>query len=176
MINPAFLSPSRTVSSNPTITSLINLSSTILRRIRDRKTSQDPSFATEPPKNLNPRGYNFLLIPPAHKTRIAILKTTSSQNRNTNPLAYHNTNSFNMQNDHDITVTEDRAEILTWLSPFEPYLRHHEIRTNRVKGVGDWVLQTEEFRSWWNGDGQGESRKATIFCSGKLGVGKTYIR
>ena len=175
-INPAFFPPSRTVSSNTTITDLINLSPIILRqRVRDRRASQDPSFVTESPKNPSPGRYNFLLIPPTHETRIAIFNTTSLQNRNTNPLV-HNTNSFSMQNDHDITVTDDRAEILTWLSPLEPHLRHHEIRTNRVKGVGDWLLRTEEFRSWRSGDGQGGSRKATIFCSGKLGVGKTYIR
>jgi len=81
-----------------------------------------------------------------------------------------------MQNDHDIAVSDDRSEILTWLSPLEPHLRHHHIRTNRVEYVGDWVLGTEEFRSWKDGDGQSEPEKATIFCSGNLGVGKTYIR
>ena len=80
-----------------------------------------------------------------------------------------------MQDNLDITVTGDRSEILAWLSPLEPHLQHHDIRTNRVKEVGDWILRTEEFRSWRNGHGQGESRKAAIFCSGNLGVGKTYI-
>jgi len=81
-----------------------------------------------------------------------------------------------MHNSHDVAVTDDRTEILTWLSPLEPHFRHNDIRTNRVKGVGDWLLRTEEFLSWKNGDGQCESQKATIFCSGNLGVGKTYIR
>ena len=81
-----------------------------------------------------------------------------------------------MNNDHDIALTESRSETLTWLSPLEPHLRHHDIRANRVKGVGKWLLCTEEFRSWKDGTGQGESQKATMFCSGNLGVGKTYIR
>ena len=80
-----------------------------------------------------------------------------------------------MDNGHGIMTTNDRSEILAWLSPLEPHLQHHEIRTNRVNDVGDWLLKTEEFRSWRDGDGQGESQKATIFCSGNLGVGKTYI-
>ena len=81
-----------------------------------------------------------------------------------------------MRNDQGIAVSGDRSEILAWLSPLEPHLRHHDIRTNRVQGVGDWLLRMEEFQSWKNGDGQSESKKATIFCSGNLGVGKTYIR
>ena len=81
-----------------------------------------------------------------------------------------------MQNDQGIAVSSDRSEILAWLSPLEPHLRHHDIRTNRVQDVGDWLLRTEEFQSWKSGDGQGEPQKATMFCSGNLGVGKTYIR
>jgi len=81
-----------------------------------------------------------------------------------------------MYNSHDFAVTDDRSEILTWLSPLEPHLRHDDIRASRVKDVGDWLLRTEEFRSWKNGDGQGGSQKATMFCSGNIGVGKTYIR
>ena len=81
-----------------------------------------------------------------------------------------------MLNDQDITVTDDRSEILTWLSPLEPHLRHYDLQISRIKGVGEWLLRTEEFRSWRNGDGQGESQKAIIFCFGNLGVGKTYIK
>lgn len=105
----------------------------------------------------------FQLIPPAPKIIILALLSTAA----TVP---------NMHNSHDITVTADRSEILAWLSPLEPHIQHDAIRTSRINGVGDWLLRTEEFRSWRNGDGQGESQKATIFCSGNLGVGKTYIR
>ena len=80
-----------------------------------------------------------------------------------------------MYSGRDNTVGGGRSEILTWLSPLRPHLRHNDIRTNRVKDVGDWLLRTEEFRSWWSGDGQVESQKATMFCPGNLGVGKTYI-
>ena len=97
--------------------------------------------------------------------------TTGSLNHNTNSLN-HNNHCFNT----NITVADDRAEILTWLSPLEPRLRHSDLESRRVRNVGDWLLQTEEFRSWKNSDGQCGSQKATMFCSGNPGVGKTYIR
>ena len=99
------------------------------------------------------------------------LNTTGSQNHNTNSLN-NNIHCFNT----NISVADDRAKILTWLSPLEPNLRHYDLQTRRVINVGNWLLQTEEFRNWKGGDGQGGSQKATIFCSGNPGVGKTCIR
>jgi len=81
-----------------------------------------------------------------------------------------------MLNNHDITDSDEQSKILTWLSPLEPHLGHNDLRTNRVKGVGEWLLSTKEFRSWKHGDGKSESQKAIIFFTGNLGVGKTYIR
>jgi len=99
---------------------------------------------------------------------------------NTTGSLNHNTNSINVINSSNvsntISVTDDQSEILAWLSPLEPNLRHHDVQTRRVRGVGDWLLRTEEFRSWKSGDGKSESQKTTIFCSGNPGVGKTYIR
>jgi len=89
----------------------------------------------------------------------------------------HNINCFNINNVSNVGVTDDRSEILTWLSPLEPRLRHHDVQTRRVDNVGDWLLRTEQFRRWRSGGGgQGELQKATIFCSGNPGVGKTFIR
>ena len=96
--------------------------------------------------------------------------TTGFLNHNTNFLN-HNNHSFNTT----ITVAEDRGEILTWLSPLEPRLRHSDIESRRVRNVGDWVLLTEQFRSWKSRGDQGGLEK-TLFCSGNPGVGKTYIR
>ena len=100
--------------------------------------------------------------------------TAGSLNNNTNSLN-HNNNCFNINNTN-IAATNDRSEILTWLSPLEPNLRHYDVQTRRVDGVGEWLLKTEQFRSWRSGGCQGGSQKATIFCSGHPGVGKTYIR
>ena len=55
------------------------------------------------------------------------------------------------------TIADDRSQILTWLSPLEPRLRHQDIRDRRVETVGEWLLQTEEFRSWYAGSGGDES-------------------
>ena len=86
----------------------------------------------------------------------------------------NNTNSFNVQNNY--VVADDRSPLLTWLSPLEPRLRHRDIQERRVDHVGEWLLQTEEFRSWHAGSGEGESDKAVLFCYGGPGVGKTFIR
>ena len=87
----------------------------------------------------------------------------------------HNINSFNTIVSN-IAIADDRSQILTWLSPLEPRLRHQDIRDRRVENVGEWLLKTEEFRSWHAGSGDGESVGAVLFCYGDPGVGKTYIR
>ena len=86
----------------------------------------------------------------------------------------NNTNSFNNVLNH-FTVSEDRSEVLAWLSPLEPRVRHQNLGASRVDKVGDWLLQTEQFQRWWSGDGQGEPENATMFCYGSPGAGKTYI-
>jgi len=94
-----------------------------------------------------------------------------------------NINSFNVSNVSNVlnvsihnTVAGDRSEILTWLSPLEPRLRHQDIRTRRVDNVGEWLLQTGEFKRWCEGDQHGERGGAVLFCCGDPGVGKTYLR
>ena len=88
----------------------------------------------------------------------------------------HNTNSFNTAVTNNFTTADDRSQILTWLSPLEPRLRHQDIRDRRVEDVGEWLLQTEEFRSWYAGSGGAEPDNAVLFCYGDPGVGKTFIR
>ena len=96
-------------------------------------------------------------------------------------LFYDNTNSFNTIDSfnkvfNNCTVVDYRSDILAWLSPLNPKLRHQDIRDRRVEDVGEWLLQTEEFRSWHDGSGGSESGKAVLFCYGNPGVGKTFIR
>ena len=74
-------------------------------------------------------------------------------------------------------MADEKSEILAWLSPLEPQIRHHDIRTRRIDQVGDWLLQTEEYRSWFGGmTGGKKSNGSALFCYGDPGVGKTYIR
>jgi len=90
----------------------------------------------------------------------------------------HNTHSFNyaVSVSNNFTVADDRSNILAWLSPLDPKLRHRDIQDHRVENIGEWLLQTEEFRRWRAGSEGGESDKEVLFCYGDPGVGKTYIR
>ena len=69
---------------------------------------------------------------------------------------------------------DEDAQIMRWLSPLEPKYRHQAVRTDRLNGAGDWLLETSEFREWR--DGEGRADRAVLFCSGNPGVGKTYLR
>jgi len=84
-----------------------------------------------------------------------------------------NNNCFNTTNYvwNNYTVADDRSQLLAWLSPLEPKLRHRDIQERRVDKVGEWLMQTEEFRSW-----EGEGDNAVLFCYGDPGAGKTFIR
>ena len=83
-------------------------------------------------------------------------------------------NVLNVSNHY--TAAEDRSEILTWLSPLEPRIRHQDLRTRRADNIGEWLLQTEEFQRWCDSSQQVESEHATLFCCGGPAVGKTYLR
>ena len=77
---------------------------------------------------------------------------------------------------NNYTVADDRSQLLTWLSPLDPGLRHWDIQERRVKDVGEWLIQTKEFRTWCGLSGEGDGEKAVLFCYGDPGVGKTFIR
>jgi len=74
------------------------------------------------------------------------------------------------------TVADDQPNILSWISPLDPKLRHRDIQDRRIGSIGEWVLQTEEFRSWYAVSEEGKSDNAVLFCYGNPGVGKTFIR
>ncbi|RPB00708.1 hypothetical protein L873DRAFT_1679559 [Choiromyces venosus 120613-1] len=73
-----------------------------------------------------------------------------------------------------IYTSDDNAHIMQWLSPLEPQNRHQAVSTDRLDGVGSWLLETGEFREWR--DGESGVDRAVVFCSGDPGVGKTYLR
>ena len=87
---------------------------------------------------------------------------------------FNNTNSFNSVSNY--TVVDDRSQLLTWLSPLEPKLRHRDIQERRVDNIGGWLMQSEEFRSWHDWSGEDEGDNAVLFCYGAPGAGKTFIR
>ena len=85
-------------------------------------------------------------------------------------------NTYNANVSNNYTVTDDRPQLLAWLSPLDPGLRHCDIQERRVDHVGEWLMGTKEFRRWCRLDGETEGDKEVIFCYGHPGVGKTFIR
>ena len=55
-------------------------------------------------------------------------------------------------------------------------LQHADIQEGRVNGVGEWLMQTEEFRRWSGFEDKSGGHEAVLFCYGGPGVGKTFIR
>ena len=117
-------------------------------------------------------------------------------NPSSHPNYSHNTNCHNTTNSsciflndstivanssvnkvwNNCTIADEDSGILEWLSPLEPQTRHYDIRTRRVERVGDWLLQTEEYRNWLGGTSSDGLNSSVLFCYGGPGVGKTYIR
>lgn len=74
------------------------------------------------------------------------------------------------------SLKDQKRLIPKWLSPLEPHQRHHGVRTNRVNGVGNWFLETDELRNWSGASGGNGYVPPVLFCYGDPGVGKTYLR
>jgi len=109
----------------------------------------------------------------------------SDINKNTDSSIYptysKNSNCFNTDNSvnyvwNNCQIADEDSEIWAWLSPLEPQSRHNDIRGRRIERVGDWILQTEEYRNWLGGTSSGGPNCSTLFCYGDPGAGKTYIR
>jgi len=90
-----------------------------------------------------------------------------------NANSFNNNNSFNTTFNIARETDDEGKQILQWLSPLEPQQRHQGVRAGRLNGVGNWVLETTEFRKWRDAE---DGCVGTVFCSGNPGVGKTYVR
>ena len=90
---------------------------------------------------------------------------------NTNTYNTTNVNTTNVSN----TTIDGRSEMLAWLSPLEPRVRHRGIGARRIDTIGAWLLETEEFKRWHKGSRGDASYLPTLFCDGDPGVGKSYI-
>jgi len=80
--------------------------------------------------------------------------------------------SFNVTNSYNTTNVDENTQLLEWLSPLEPRLRHQDVRTRRLDGLGDWFLRTDDFVNWCDGK---DGSFLAILCSGVPGAGKTYL-
>ncbi|PUU84196.1 hypothetical protein B9Z19DRAFT_1037785 [Tuber borchii] len=94
-------------------------------------------------------------------------------------IAHYSKNTNYFDNDIGqklkIGVTAERFEILAWLSPLEPRIKHQELRVRRADNIGEWLLRTDEFQRWCGGAEQDGSEHATLFCCGGPAAGKTYF-
>ena len=132
------------------------------------------------PSTSIPPAFPFLQSPRNSRTGFRLspssilYSTLSSKERKMAQSFCNNIGSFNTVN--NVNAADERSNILAWLSPLEPRLQHKDIQDRRVKNIGEWVLETEAFKSWYAGSGENESDNAVLFCYGDPGVGKTFIR
>ena len=115
---------------------------------------------------------------PASTTHSPRSNMDPSTHQRPNTTGTGHINSFNQTNSNNITTNityvNKRTKLLNWLSPLQPRVRHNDVRARRQDGIGEWFLRTDEFLGWR--DGKSEFCKATLFCSGNPGVGKTFLR
>ena len=84
------------------------------------------------------------------------------------------TGSFNVRNKYEISVGDEKHQILEWLSPLAPQGQHRAVSEGRMDGVGEWLLRTREFEKWHTSEDQAVN--PVLFCYGDPGAGKTYLR
>ena len=102
-------------------------------------------------------------------------RTADTHSTNTgNSNCYNVENSYNNITNVNNTIADENPEIMRWLSPLDSRRRHQDVRIERLDGVGNSLLETNEFREWKSGEGGVD--KAVLFCYGNPGVGKTFLR
>ena len=136
-----------------------------------------PAFI-EPGSVASHRSHNS--VSQQYDDHCALLPTNMDHSRTLrpNPSGTGHRDSFNTIGSYNTTYNttwiDEKLEILRWLSPLDPHVRHQDVSAHRQDGLGNWFLQTQDFIKW--SDCEDKSSKATLFCSGNPGVGKTYLR
>ena len=131
--------------------------------------------------NMNPSatGYGGPSLGGGDPRQFGISHTRADNSMTNNVHGNSNTNCANVSSSYNnntinMGTNEESLRIQEWLSPLEPGRRHRGVRNRRLDGIGDWVLQTDEFVSWCRSRGALDDR--ALRCYGGQGVGKTYIR
>ena len=71
-------------------------------------------------------------------------------------------------------MSDEKRQIMEWLSPLAPRERHQAVSDGRMDGIGTWLLRTNEFEKWHTSEDKAVN--PVLFCHGGPGVGKTYLR
>lgn len=71
----------------------------------------------------------------------------------------------------DSSDREARRIILDWVSSVNYSQKHWELQSSRTKDTGTWVVQTDEYIRWRNG----QATSNVLFCHGIQGSGKTNL-
>jgi len=70
---------------------------------------------------------------------------------NIQSFSSYNDNCGNVTNSYNnitLNKVDEDNQIKQWLSPLTPQARHQAVQTNRVDGVGSWLLEKDEFKQW----------------------------
>jgi len=65
--------------------------------------------------------------------------------------------------------SEERSKILNWLGGSDPSTNYNAARKTHEENTGDWLLQSEQLRSWMDANGQ------IMWLTGIPGAGKTIL-
>ena len=102
-----------------------------------------------------------------HTQQLLLFAKASDKESKMSQYTFNNsTNCQNTTNSHNVsnyyTVGDDLSPLLTWLSPLDPGLRHSDIQERRVGNVGEWLMETEEFKRWCRLDGRSEDEGNSV--------------
>ncbi|CEJ81162.1 hypothetical protein VHEMI01306 [[Torrubiella] hemipterigena] len=64
---------------------------------------------------------------------------------------------------------QHRQKVISWITPVDYSLNHAAFANQCQENTGQWILDSAEFQSWL------QEKKATLFCTGIPGAGKTII-
>ena len=144
---------------------LLSSPSSLPRSILFYDTAPVPDQIAPKPSSSSKTDTGDEMNPMAHGNRVI------SINNNCGNVMESNNNVWNNCN---ISISDEKRQVLEWLSPLASRERHQAVRDSRADGVGDWLLHTREFSTWRTLEA-GPARPV-LLCYGDPGVGKTYMR
>ncbi len=72
---------------------------------------------------------------------------------------------------HD-RLSQERSEVLDWISKLNHEQKHHYVRLPRVEGTGEWLLEMEDFERWRD---EPNLHSRVLWCHGIPGSGKSVL-